>query len=477
MRVVQTLWNGNKDILNDDFGWVSSQYHLMSWALSCLSLKENYEKVVLYTDYAGYNILGKLLKLPYSEIIIQYDNLSCPEHHWAYPKLLTYSLQKKPFIHIDGDVYLPKRLGVKMETDGLIAQNREIGTDYYKNMMDGILQEDIIIPDFLKEVLKKDSIPSYNAGIIGGNDIQFIQKYCRTAFDFIEGNRLNDINRKNVNVNYNILFEQILFYALSEKSNKAVTTVLNHSVQDNGYTYHEFCDFYSYDKYSLMHIIGGHKRNAKICELLGRTLLNKYPEYYERITDLFPAHNKRLQPKETRQLILPNLTKPMGITSYQDYLNNLSIKWKDIPDSYLFDLDKQSCNYFEFLNKSKGDRLLVVIKSNPHLSIYEIGDDWTSETKLLIKEKINKNYASSHFDIACIPCLSTDGLKEVLINDLAYNILILLKISKTFECLFEELQQCFYPEIEKDKSLIYNVMVAELEYLFYNKLIICSYPN
>ncbi len=47
---------------------------------------------------------------------------------------------------------------------------------------------------------------SYNAGIIGGNDLEFIAEYCRTAFNFIESNHLNDINSKDIHINNNILF-------------------------------------------------------------------------------------------------------------------------------------------------------------------------------------------------------------------------------------------------------------------------------
>ena len=109
MKIVQTFWHGNNSLLDNSFGWMNPQYHLMSWALSCLSLKDNYQNIVLYTDSHGYEIFAEQLKLPYTDIIIQYDNLTCPEPHWAYPKLLTYSLQKEPFIHVDGDVYLPNK--------------------------------------------------------------------------------------------------------------------------------------------------------------------------------------------------------------------------------------------------------------------------------------------------------------------------------------------------------------------------------
>ena len=86
-------------------------------------MREHYEEVVLYTDTNGYRVFGELLKLPYTDIVVQYDNLPCPEQHWAYPKLLTYSLQEKPFLHVDGDVFLPYRLPQEIESAGLAPKD------------------------------------------------------------------------------------------------------------------------------------------------------------------------------------------------------------------------------------------------------------------------------------------------------------------------------------------------------------------
>lgn len=470
MKIVQTFWSGYKNPLIDDFGWKSPQEHLMSWALSCLSLKENYDEVVLYTDSIGYYVLKELLGLPYTNVILQYDNLSCPEQHWAYPKILTYSLQNQPFIHVDGDVYLPKRLAPVIESSGLIAQNKEIGTPYYKNMVNAIIQSNIHIPSFLNEELKKDSISSYNAGIIGGNDIEFIQRYCQTAFKFINENHLNDMDNDNKNVNLNILFEQILFYVLSQEQHKKVFTVLNRDIRDNGYTYNDFCDFYAFEELDLMHIIGGHKRNNRICELLNRTLLNKYPEYYERIINLFSKKHNRLH-CDDKQMIIKDLSVEKNIASYQDYLNSLSIRWQSIPNEVLFDLEKKNCNYLNFLNISHKNKLLIRIKKNPHLSIHEISDNWTFEARQLIKERINKNYYSERFEIACIPSLLKNGLDEILIDDLCYNILLLLKKGRTFKYILENLSPCFQESFQINKSMIRQMIEERVEYLFYNKLI------
>ena len=385
-------------------------------------------------------------------------------------QLLTYSLQKEPFIHVDGDVYLPNKLDNTIEMSELIAQNKEIGSSYYKSMMNHILQKDLLMPSFLKKELEKDSIMSYNAGIIGGNDLEFIAEYCRTAFNFIESNHLNDINSKDIHINNNILFEQILFYAQSNSYNKPVATVLDHSVRDNGYIYDDFCNFYLYDKAKLLHIIGGHKKNQRICDLLSKTLLNKYPDYYNRVVELFANNHKRMQNK-AKNTTFPDLSVQMCIASYQDYLHSLSKKWEKLSYTDLYDWEKCSSSYFMFLNAGKEEQAIFTINRNPYLSIYEIPEPWPTEAKKLLKERINKECHSDHFDIVCIPCLLYEGFKEVLINDLCYNILILIEEEKTFECLFNELLPCFSSEISKDKEQTYKLILTEVEYLLYHGVI------
>ena len=93
----------------------------------------------LYTDSAGYHILIEVLGLPYTKTHVVFDDFKCLPHHWALAKIKTYSMQTEPFIHVDGDIYVPKPLPKDVEDAPLVAQNREIGTSYYKWMMDCIL--------------------------------------------------------------------------------------------------------------------------------------------------------------------------------------------------------------------------------------------------------------------------------------------------------------------------------------------------
>ena len=47
MRIVQTFWTAKADLTRSTFGWLHPEYNLMSWALSCLSLREHYDEVAL----------------------------------------------------------------------------------------------------------------------------------------------------------------------------------------------------------------------------------------------------------------------------------------------------------------------------------------------------------------------------------------------------------------------------------------------
>lgn len=473
MIIAQTFWSGGKDPLVDSFGWLSPKYNLMSWALSCLSLRQNYEDVILYTDSNGYKMFHEYLELPYKKIVLQYNNLNCHEDLWAYPKLLTYSIQEKPFVHIDGDVFLPNKLPQYIESGELIAQNAETGTLYYKHIMKQIMESSVLIPDYLLEKLNKDSISSYNAGVIGGNDLKFIKEYCQSAFEFIRENHLNDIDNKTVNINYNILFEQILFHCLAEKKNKIVSTVIDHPIDDNGYSYNEFCDFYSFNATNLMHIIGRHKQNERICELLSRTLLNKYPDYYKRIMEMFPTEHTYPAKNGGNHVIKNPISELLvNMQHYKEFLDMLPVQWGEIQFEDLFEQEKRSGNYFRFLSSSMDEQASMILKKNPYLSIYEIPENWNPDTQKFMKLRLSNNFPYTDFDIATLPDLSHDGFNEVIINDICFNILILLNKQKTFDSLLKEIRKSFPAEIrDHHPPLIYKMVSVALEYLFYHKLI------
>ena len=236
MRIVQTFWSAGRNPLEYSFGWLRPEYNLMAWALSCLCLRKYYDEVALYTDEQVRHILIDLLHLPYTEVHVVYDEALCLPQHWSYAKIKTYSLQTKPFLHIDGDIYLSKPIAEDIIHAPLIAQSKERGTDYYRQMMDKLLQESALrLPQYLEEGLKQESILSFNMGVFGGNDLDFIQKFCEEALELCDANKAICSNG-----NFNLLFEQMLFAYKAQKEGQTVSTLFSQIFNDNGYTVKDF---------------------------------------------------------------------------------------------------------------------------------------------------------------------------------------------------------------------------------------------
>ena len=155
MRIVQTLWTAGQSLTANAMGWLNPQMNLMSWALSANSMREHTDDLVLYTDTEGARTLADRLKLPYTEVVVAYDGLEIPKAHWAIPKIMSYARQDKPFVHADGDLYLPNGLPHDISGSPVIVQNEEEGSDYYRKMMDGIMLTSPILPDYLEKEMQK----------------------------------------------------------------------------------------------------------------------------------------------------------------------------------------------------------------------------------------------------------------------------------------------------------------------------------
>jgi hypothetical protein len=267
----------------------------MSWALSCLQLQKIYGKVTLYANSQAAHLLIDVLQLPYSEMYLTHDHLQLIHPDlWALPKLYSYSLQEKPFLHVDGDVFLFNPFNSNLLENELIAQNIEIATDYYTSTQKELMQYFTFFPSCVKKDFES-GIPIYatNAGILGGKNISFIQEYANLAYEYI---CKNADNLPNVNVNrFNVFFEQHLFYSLSKEKNIPISLLLSEIIQDNGYKH--FGDFHDvpFDR-SYLHLLGHFKKDEFTCIQMANKLRELYPDYYERIAALFRNKNIRLSP-------------------------------------------------------------------------------------------------------------------------------------------------------------------------------------
>jgi hypothetical protein len=237
---------------------------------------------------AGKELLIDTLGLPYTNVEIKLDAINDYDRDlWALGKVYTYSLQDKPFLHVDGDIYIWKAFDKKLLESPIIAQHLEVGYYYYNKVMKMVDANLPYVPQAIKDFRESSSrINAFNMGLAGGNDIEFFQHYAQESLNFVDYN-LESL--ANISTGpFNTVYEQVLFYCLLQQRgndvglftnttgeklvNKELNSLSNFRKAPNGV--------------NLVHLYGSNKRRKFYCRELASKLKQAHPKYYDRIMDL-----------------------------------------------------------------------------------------------------------------------------------------------------------------------------------------------
>ena len=508
MKIVQTSWACNhKDLFKFDAGWLSAEYHLMAWSLSCLQLKKYYDKVVLYADQVSSKMLIDVLQLPYSEVISDLDQFNnIPPELFGLPKIHVYEQQTTPFLHVDGDVFIWKPFGSELLQSDLIAQNLEVGTSYYEKGFKNLESNLGYLPDEITEERHRNNkIYAYNAGIIGGNDLDFFNTYTQRAKQTIKNNSEHLLNIKPGF--FNVYFEQHLFYCLAIKHNKKVSVLFDRIFPDTGYIHlGGFVDV-PYNK-QYIHLVGRLKKNKRVCEEMANRLRQDYPEYYYKIISLF---KKQQIPLKTDYYYFIDQTSPRylidryyklksdqqeftsasfkekvdALESLADFKLNIvknvvnafdgkivdkqveAIYDKLLNDAIIFEAqiktivetkfsqyakddlyvrDISYTQYFEYLFADKSIGFEKVIEADPVVEIIESEFDWIAfDLKINGDDKpiLNFNALPSTVYSCVLPECHCNGYSLVKIDDLDRELLQFLKKPKTINTLLADMKEAY----------------------------------
>ena len=469
MRIVQTFWTGGHNPLEYGFGWPHPEYNLMSWALSCLSLREHYDEVVLYTDSAGKRILIDELRLPYTDVQVVFDDFPCLPQHWALAKIKTYSLQTKPFLHVDGDIYVPRPLPENVLSAPLIAQNREIGTIYYRRMMERILSHpEIQLPDYIRKGLEEESIASYNMGFFGGSDLNFIHRYCDEVFRFMEENRMNDPECPWSRVDCNVFFEQVMFAVMADKEQREVASILGHDMRDNGYTRREFCDLQHYDAHPFHHLLGGHKRKNEIVTILRNSFFFLQPKASIHILSLFPKRHIRFA-KKIEALRKKHLVEEFP-EEYNNMLRKVESSWDQLSLQKIINIEK----LFMFHPKMMRENLdRMNIQCNPHVTLFHIPIEWSKTDLRMVKRQLAIQPNKRIKYIVMIPTIFNAGINQIPISKIGCHIIKESKSEKicSFCNIVHRLSSIYGMRSKEAISDMASIICQEIYYLSQYRII------
>lgn len=196
MKIIHTyIQTGNSGPLNKNL------FYLMS--LSLLLAKRHYGYVVLYTNKEVGDIVKKI-GLPYDEI----DTETLKDVNvktFSIPKLIVYSQQNEPYIHIDLDTFIFKKIffndyeniySTFAEGSGDILNFEKTNTSFYTTYIKRSFEIQNKLPEEFLKYVKFNNVP--NMSVFGGHNFELIKessKYCLELYqnhsEFFDSNYYN----------------------------------------------------------------------------------------------------------------------------------------------------------------------------------------------------------------------------------------------------------------------------------------------
>lgn len=213
MRAVWSFWSKPYQTRKNT-GWYSDLHHLLAWGLSLQTASRHYPETVLITDRAGKRLLVDQLGLRFVHVSTELERLAHVDAGWwALGKLVAYSLQDRPFVHIDTDVFLWKPLSREIVQSPVFAQCPEFHTNDSKASLGEIErtfgEHGGKLPIEWEWARSREAtyFREDNCGVLGGLDWQFLRYYSGVALDLVMNPRnslawarLSDKTRHNFSV-------------------------------------------------------------------------------------------------------------------------------------------------------------------------------------------------------------------------------------------------------------------------------------
>ena len=212
MKIYHSFWEGGYKNVDEDL------YNMHK--LSALTALKNHGNITLITTERGKEFLKDIpytnIELFEEEIPYEYSRV------WAISKLFAYKQivnKNQPFLHIDYDVFLFKKLPDNIMNADVICQNIE---DEY------CVNGTYCLPSFLENCKNKYLLDgslkyAYNVGIFGGNNISAIKYYVdevmKLLFDQYNKDFWVNENHNNNHWFYSVIVEQLYLSYCMKKIN------------------------------------------------------------------------------------------------------------------------------------------------------------------------------------------------------------------------------------------------------------------
>lgn len=220
MRICMSYWSSDfqRESIKTpiSFSRIESKKYLIQKSL--YFIKKYYKSVHFVTDEIGFRYFKDLgwdsISIGLEELPKEYYSV------WSLGKIKSYNILSKigdPFLHIDSDVFLFKKLSKWVENEDIVLEFEEKNTEAY-------------CLNYFNEACKEKFLNgAYNCGIVGGKNLNFFLNYSNFALDLVLNKNknfwLNDWeNHQKNNKNFKnftkaTIAEQASIYSYVHKNN------------------------------------------------------------------------------------------------------------------------------------------------------------------------------------------------------------------------------------------------------------------
>jgi hypothetical protein len=192
MRAVWSFWSKPFKAYKGRI-WREPRHHLMAWGLSLKLARQHFVETLLVTDAAGKAMLVDELGLEFDQVSTELDRLrDADPGWWALGKLVAYSLQDRPFVHLDTDVFLWKSLPPALTVAPVFAQcpehhslqNAWCGPQPIESLFD---RHKLQLPVEWEWASSRNttSFREENCGIVGANRVDFIRHFAQVGIRMV----------------------------------------------------------------------------------------------------------------------------------------------------------------------------------------------------------------------------------------------------------------------------------------------------
>lgn len=305
MEIIQSYWS-KPHIENSidrglNGGWPNELINHLSMALSLHYLLKSHKEVNLFTDRFGYDLLINRLQLPYTNVSQCLDDLSHFDASlWSLGKVYSYSIQNKPFLHVDLDVFVWDGILNEFNSSEIVAQSElcfdnEMVFDETYNYLISNLDN---CPAYVQEYWKKyKSFKTCNAGIMGGNDIYFFNSLFSEVEKYVKNVPLKSINSQWLNM----LFEEHFIYCKAMQFGSEISYLC----KDISLDFREVNQIHLAPMfYKYIHLAGNAKRSKLAINQIIRRARLEIPSLFSNCCSLYPDLSRELNRFE---IGVPNL--------------------------------------------------------------------------------------------------------------------------------------------------------------------------